>query len=75
MICHQYYTTCKMIPSSLDVHLRPSVISTQNMAMQQGCRSLWDRGDISPNIYEGGDIHGNVPSNILEVIHLGCRLE
>ena len=36
---------------------------------RQGRRSLWDRGTCPPtgghvpppNIYEGGDIHGNVP--------------
>jgi len=25
-------------------------------------------GHVPPNIYEGGDIHGNVPPNILEVM-------
>ena len=35
----------------------------------QGRRSLWVRGDMSPNIYEGGrDVHGNVPPNILELM-------
>ena len=32
-------------------------------------RSIWDRGTCPPNIYEGEDIHGNVPPpNILEVM-------
>ena len=29
-------------------------------AFIQGRRSLWDRGTCPPNIYEGGDVHGNM---------------
>jgi len=36
-------------------------------AHNQGHRSLWDRGTCPP-IFIKGDIHGNVPTNILEVM-------
>jgi len=41
----------------------------------QGRRSLWDRGDMSPNIYEGGDVHGNVPQYFKsDVVRLSTRV-
>jgi len=39
----------------------------------QGHRSLWDRGNMSPQYLWRGDVHGNVPPNILEFLYFAAR--
>ena len=55
----------------LDDVARSSLLLTRTArSWYEGRRSLWDRGDMDmpPPIFMKGDIHGNVPPNILEVM-------
>jgi len=51
----------------LDCLLLQPPYTLVNIGLRQGRRSLWDRGDMSPNIYEGGTSMV-MPPNILEVM-------
>ena len=52
----------------LDINIKHVKSFPRRMAHDQGRRSIWDRGDTSPQYLDWRDIIANVPLNISRVI-------